>query len=34
VIDDAWDAEHVRALDVVQRRSRLLMTTRDATCCR
>ena len=24
VIDDAWDAQHVRALDVVQRHSRLL----------
>ncbi|HEX2542948.1 MAG TPA: NB-ARC domain-containing protein [Caldimonas sp.] len=31
VVDDVWDAEHALGLDVGQGRSRLLMTTRDAT---
>ncbi len=31
VIDDIWDAEHFRAFDVVRGRSRLLLTTRDAS---
>ena len=31
VVDDIWDARHFRAFDVVRGRSRLLMTTRDAS---
>lgn len=31
VVDDVWDAGHVQALDIGQGRSRMLMTTRDAS---